>query len=257
MTGTPDFVAPEVLQLTDVGGDDDADDDDDGEEDYTVAVDLWSLGCVVFQLLTSEVPFTNRKKLGAYCRSKIDRSPIGLVSRFASAAAIEMIKQLLEPLPSNRTTAEAALDNTWLREASELPVGYSTPLAPSAEVARRSKHNTDFQVEGRNNAAFVTPRTPSQAPEGYSEKSNEFVSTIRSEISRGENASVSSKLLRHNEVSDHSMDEGVTRILNRDSQQESSFLRRVSNSVRSENAMKEQRVLQPERIAIVKDKIEQ
>ena len=149
MIGTPDFVAPEVLHSIDVGGGDDDDDEDDREEEYTVAVDLWSLGCVVFQLLTSEVPFTNRKKLGAYCRNKFDRFPIGLVSRFASAAAIEMIKQLLEPLPSARTTALAALDHTWLRAASELPVGHSTPLAPSVEVARHSKANTDFQAEGR------------------------------------------------------------------------------------------------------------
>ena len=149
MIGTPEFVAPEVLHVYDVGAGDDTDDDDNDQE-YTVAVDLWSLGCVMFLLLTSEVPFTNRKKLRAYCRSKIDRFPIGLVSRFAvSAAAIEMMKQLLEPLPSNRTTALGALDHTWLQEASELPVGHSTPPAPSAEVARHRLHNKDFQAEGR------------------------------------------------------------------------------------------------------------
>ena len=150
MIGTPDFVAPEVLRLIDNGGGDDTDDEDDGEEEYTVAVDLWSLGCVVFQLLTLKVPFTNLKKLSAYCRSKLDRFPIGLVSRFAvSAAAIEMIKQLLEPLPSDRTTALAALDHTWLREASELPFDENTLLARSAEVARHSNHKIDFQAEGR------------------------------------------------------------------------------------------------------------
>ena len=84
-----------------------------------------------------------------------------------------------------------------------------------------------------NADAFSTPRAPPQAPTGYLKSRNESVSTIRSEVSRSEDAPVSPKLPRNVQGGDSLMDDDVTRILSSDSPQEhSSFLRRVSNSVR-------------------------
>lgn len=124
------------------------------------------------------------------------------------------------PISNGNAGPLRAMDSPSLFARNEIP--YPPPRARDRLPASVS-----------NNAAFVTPRAPPQAPGGYSKKRNESVSTIRSEISRNEDAPVSPKLPRHNEASDHSMDEEVTRILNNDPQQESSFLRRVSNSVRS------------------------
>ena len=113
MIGTLDFVAPEVLNLVSEVDDEDTGDE---EDEYTVAVDMWSLGCVVYQLLTSEIPFANRRKLGSYCRSKLEKFPLGPLERAAvSVAATEVIRGWLEPIPSHRTTADAALRCEWIQ----------------------------------------------------------------------------------------------------------------------------------------------
>ena len=80
--------------------------------------------------------------------------------------------------------------------------------------------------------AFSTPRAPPQAPIGYQKTRNESVSTIKSELSRNEDAPGSPKLPRYI-GGEQTLDDDVARILNNETHQEhSSFLRRVSNSVR-------------------------
>ena len=117
MIGTLDFVAPEVLNLVSEVDDEDTGDE---EDEYTVAVDMWSLGCVIFQLLTLEIPFANRKKLGLYCRSKLAKFPLAPLDQAAvSVAATEVIRGLLEPIPSHRTTADAALRCEWIHGVPE------------------------------------------------------------------------------------------------------------------------------------------
>lgn len=47
MCGTPNFIAPEVLAADD--------------EPYDEAVDVWSLGCILYCLLLGKAPFEGRK----------------------------------------------------------------------------------------------------------------------------------------------------------------------------------------------------
>ena len=57
-------------------------------------------------------------------------------------------------------------------------VGHSTPLAPSAEIARHNKHNTDFQAEGRASIKGVLQEKGEESlPSGLDER---FVSEIQS-----------------------------------------------------------------------------
>ena len=63
VNGTPGFLAPEMLVQLGLL------DDDDFEvgEEYTVAVDIWSLGEIIFRALTGEQPFPIRS-LRAYIK---------------------------------------------------------------------------------------------------------------------------------------------------------------------------------------------
>ena len=47
MCGTPNFIAPEVLTAPD--------------EPYDAAVDIWSLGCILYCLLRGRAPFEGRR----------------------------------------------------------------------------------------------------------------------------------------------------------------------------------------------------
>ena len=120
---------------------------------------------------------------------------------------------------SNRSTPKP-LDSPASLGHNEFP--YPPPRA-------RDRLN---QPSVMNKNDFNTPRAPPQAPTGYQKARNESVSTIKSEFSRSEDVPASPKLPRHI-GGEQSMDDDVVRILNNESHQEhSSFLRRVSNSVR-------------------------
>jgi serine/threonine protein kinase len=58
--GTLNYQAPEVVGCG-----------IDEEDDYTMAVDLWSLGCVVYKILTKSVPFTDIRALRRFVVPKV------------------------------------------------------------------------------------------------------------------------------------------------------------------------------------------
>lgn len=111
VVGTRDFMAPEVTQDLD----EDETDSDDDNPGYTVAVDIWSLGCVLYWLLTRENPFPTRKQFVGYCRRRQGFPTSVLESHGISDVCTAFINALLMPLPSSRPTARAALEDPWIQ----------------------------------------------------------------------------------------------------------------------------------------------
>ena len=109
--GTRDFMAPEVTQDLD----EDEIESDDDNPGYTVAVDIWSLGCVLYWLLTKENPFPTRKQFVGYCRKRQGFPTSPLKSHDISDVCTAFINALLMPLPSTRPTARAALEDPWIQ----------------------------------------------------------------------------------------------------------------------------------------------
>lgn len=108
-------------------------------------------------------------------------------------------------------------------------LGHHEILYPPPRARDRPKQPKQPSVSDEK--AFSTPRAPPQAPINYQKTRNDSVSTIKSELSRSEDAPASPKLPRH--LEDQPLDDDVIRLLGNETHQEhSSFLRRVSNSVR-------------------------
>ena len=101
-TGTSGYVAPEVLGYH-----------DQESSKYTNAVDLWSLGCICHRLLTIQPPFENPATMIRYC-SGVIKLPIETLRR-DDDEAVAFVKRLLMVSPSERYTAERALQSTWLK----------------------------------------------------------------------------------------------------------------------------------------------
>lgn len=104
-------------------------------DSYTNAVDLWSLGCIVYQILSLKLPFVvyagsvdvgvapplpkaNMILLYNFCLGRTMFPDKDLESSGASDHAIAFIKSLLLANPTSRLSALAALQTPWLLEES-------------------------------------------------------------------------------------------------------------------------------------------
>lgn len=107
--GTPLYLAPEVFHYVPLP--------DEESDTYTNAVDVWSLACVVYTMLALRPPFVEwPRKLLIYCNG--GDFPEGPLQGRASSLAVDFIKSVLVPFPSERPTAKAALNSSWFQDES-------------------------------------------------------------------------------------------------------------------------------------------
>mmetsp|Transcript_24395 Transcript_24395/g.50694 ORF Transcript_24395/g.50694 Transcript_24395/m.50694 type:complete len:535 (-) Transcript_24395:124-1728(-) len=84
---------------------------------YTSQADLWSVGVIAYMLLSSEMPFTGRKR--RHVIDKIMRCQYGFTGprwKSISKEAKDFIRGLIEINPQKRMDADAALQSTWMKK---------------------------------------------------------------------------------------------------------------------------------------------
>ncbi|EEY63612.1 protein kinase, putative [Phytophthora infestans T30-4] len=133
MCGTPNFIAPEVLMAED--------------EPYDEAVDVWSLGCILYCLLLGKPPFEGRKVSETLENvANAGQNPLQFPDGFSSSAS-DLIKRLLTSDPRSRPSAQQILLHPWLREQTQkrAPSGrrrslphVPQPVPPHPRAASRS-----------------------------------------------------------------------------------------------------------------------
>ncbi|XP_010912114.1 calcium-dependent protein kinase 8 [Elaeis guineensis] len=105
VVGSPYYMAPEVLK-----------------QNYGPEVDVWSAGVILYILLCGVPPFwaeTDEGIAQAIIRSVIDfeREPWPMVS----SKAKDLVRQMLDPNPNTRLTAQQVLEHPWLQNANTAP----------------------------------------------------------------------------------------------------------------------------------------
>ena len=103
---TPLYGAPEVQGL----------DSDSETSIYTNSVDIWSLGCVIYELLVGTKLFVTMHQILCYLiqkqpflEAKLKRLPTSI-----DDAAISLLKSMLSIKPADRPTAAEVLNHVWL-----------------------------------------------------------------------------------------------------------------------------------------------
>ncbi|KAH7675471.1 Non-specific serine/threonine protein kinase protein [Dioscorea alata] len=105
IVGSPYYMAPEVLK-----------------RNYGPEIDIWSAGVILYILLSGVPPFWAETEQGvaqAILRGRIDfeKDPWPHVSENAKS----LVKQMLEPNPKLRLTAEQVLEHPWLQNEKKAP----------------------------------------------------------------------------------------------------------------------------------------
>jgi serine/threonine protein kinase len=98
--GTIGYTAPEVFQLLDNDREDSA---------YTSAVDIWSLGCLLYYVLTKEVPFDSLGSLITFAEGRTAFPEGPLRENRVSLSGRIFIGGLIERLPDARPKASARI----------------------------------------------------------------------------------------------------------------------------------------------------
>ncbi|KAJ8900895.1 hypothetical protein NDN08_000194 [Rhodosorus marinus] len=97
--GTLFYMAPEVLK----------------REDYGTEVDMWSLGVILYVILSGRIPFYGDTE--AECIDRIVHGVYSFPEEFwgnVSSDAVSLIRSLLQVDPKKRLTAKATLNHRWV-----------------------------------------------------------------------------------------------------------------------------------------------
>lgn len=148
--GTARYLAPEV------------EDDDLQDRAYTKAVDIWSLGCVLYHALAQEPPFPNMS-------SKKKPFPESPIQSRASQCGVEFIRLLLAKDAIDRPTAMIAREHPWFIETSESNVRHSVVESmPSAFLESPQIAFNTKNVGATGNTERQTPQQSVHPPEDIS-----------------------------------------------------------------------------------------
>ncbi|KAF2278167.1 kinase-like protein [Westerdykella ornata] len=164
-SGTPGFLAPEIMVQS---GMLDAE-DFARERGYTFAVDIWSVGEIIFRSLSGESPFDNTRTLASYVKGKTS-FPLGkLVSLSVTEHGQALCRLLMAAKPQERPSAPKALEHPWFasqrgspRSSSEFSGFVRTgldPLIVSLEIANVTETEESFDCTEAS-ARWSTLRGP-------------------------------------------------------------------------------------------------
>jgi ankyrin repeat protein len=122
---------------------------DDDQDEYTNAVDIWSLGCVSYWLSTQRVPFSSKELIKFTARST-DFPLNPLLNKSVTNEGMIFLRKAIAIQPSERFIALIALDDPWLKDVE--PELQATQLVRDNEATQLLRdshfdiHTVDFDV---------------------------------------------------------------------------------------------------------------
>jgi len=108
MCGTPQYIAPEIIKGQE-------------KEAYSLKVDCWSLGVILYIIVSGTPPFTEDRKCGMNLRDQILKGNYhyypSLFDRLSKECK-NLIDRCLKVDPSERISAIEILEHPWLQDKS-------------------------------------------------------------------------------------------------------------------------------------------
>ena len=145
--GTPDYIAPEILNYT----------------PYDHSVDWWSLGVLMFEMLTGEAPFDGEEEEELFRSIRCQRIRF---PRWCTAETIDALRGFLTRNPATRLGAGGAAGVAQIKSCKYFASvdwgsaevrGLQPPIVPKKKVA------DNFDPEFTSQAAKLTPASKDEA----------------------------------------------------------------------------------------------
>ncbi|OBA28027.1 Pkinase-domain-containing protein, partial [Hanseniaspora valbyensis NRRL Y-1626] len=119
--------------------------------EYTTQVDMWSLGCLVYVIMTGHLPFSASSEEDLFKQIKIGEFHQGpLKMNNISEKGQSFLKALICVDPSKRLNAEEALKHSWFLEGRGSLTEPSQIVACSQKIALSQKANNLQDVNNKN-----------------------------------------------------------------------------------------------------------
>lgn len=132
--GTAYYIAPEVL----------------GTEGYTEKCDVWSIGVILYILLSGRPPFDGKDDKEIVRKVKIGHYDLNLPEfKYVSREAIDLMKKMLTYDPDKRITAENALKHQWVMKKAYEEIDVEVTL-------NALKNLKNFNIEKKLQQATIT-----------------------------------------------------------------------------------------------------
>lgn len=125
-------MAPELLHYVE-------NEEDEESQSYTSACDIWSFGCVVYQMMTLRLPFPNPRDKALSKFSRGGPLPVEPLNNRTSPEGIDFIRSILIARPSCRPRAKDLIDAPWLHGPEELISSIEVPGSEALDGSRITK----------------------------------------------------------------------------------------------------------------------
>jgi NIMA (never in mitosis gene a)-related kinase 1/4/5 len=168
-TGTPYYASPEVWR----------------DEPYDVKSDIWSLGCVLYEMIALKPPFRADNMQGLY--KKVLKGQYPKISHKFSIDIQTIVRILLQVLPKKRPTCQEILNHAIVKsKISELFPDETNSESDGDEEFKNQLLKTIYLPKGTMNIAYLTDKLPKPTydiefrgayteRQSYDEKSNKSV----------------------------------------------------------------------------------
>ncbi|KAI4314938.1 hypothetical protein L6164_027796 [Bauhinia variegata] len=110
LKGSPYWMAPELMQAVM---------QKDNSSDLALAVDIWSLGCTIIEMLTGKPPWSEYEGAAAMFKVMRDTPPI---PETLSSEGRDFLRCCFTRNPAERATAAALLEHQFLRNSQQIDV---------------------------------------------------------------------------------------------------------------------------------------
>ncbi|CAI4046544.1 serine/threonine protein kinase RCK2 SKDI_12G2820 [Saccharomyces kudriavzevii IFO 1802] len=140
--GTVGYTAPEVVK----------------DEHYSMKVDMWGIGCVLYTMLCGFPPFYDEKI--DTLTEKISRGEYTFLKPWwdeISPGAKNAVVKLLELEPSRRYDIDQLLDDPWLNSYDCLPKERESSQKKAGTSERRHMHKKQFQLFQKDSTLLFSP----------------------------------------------------------------------------------------------------